>query len=293
MELGLFSVSYAGLWGQTRLDLPAFIDKAAGLGYQSVLLMAKRPHLSPLDADAECLRAVRAALQRNNLGLIGLACYNDILLRGPGEVPLEELQLAYIESASRLTAELGGKLVRIFTGYSHGHESYAAEYGRVLSFLAEAARLAGRHGVTLALQNHHDLAVGSELLEALLEEVNLPNLKAGFDAWSPFLRGEDLYVWGKRMASRTALTIVANYRRFPRYSYLPGLVNYRREEPDFVRATSMSAGEIDYPAFFRGLREGGFVGPVVYEMCSPLGGGAGVENLDAKAADFLAYMKAL
>jgi len=27
----LFSVSYAGLWGQTRLDLPEFIGKAGEL----------------------------------------------------------------------------------------------------------------------------------------------------------------------------------------------------------------------------------------------------------------------
>ena len=74
---------------------------------------------------------------------------------------------------------------------------------------------------------------------------------------------------------------------------VPGLINYRREETDFVRATSMSAGDIDYSAFFRGLREGGFDGPVVYEMCSPLIGGPSMENLDAKAADFLTYMKSL
>ena len=39
MELSLFSVSYAGLWGQARLDLPAFVAKAAELGY--------RPSCSP------------------------------------------------------------------------------------------------------------------------------------------------------------------------------------------------------------------------------------------------------
>ena len=45
----LFSVSYAGLWGQQTLDLEAFIRKAAKLGYSAVELMGKRPHLSVLD----------------------------------------------------------------------------------------------------------------------------------------------------------------------------------------------------------------------------------------------------
>ncbi|HOI56937.1 MAG TPA: hypothetical protein PLP01_16925, partial [Phycisphaerae bacterium] len=52
----LFSVSYAGLWGQVRLPLDAFIDKAAELGYDAVELMCKRPHLSPLDWDTRGLR---------------------------------------------------------------------------------------------------------------------------------------------------------------------------------------------------------------------------------------------
>ena len=61
MKLSLFSVSYAGLWGQHRLDLPAFIAKAAQLGYDAVMLMGKRPHLSPLDVTDEQLAAVKAS----------------------------------------------------------------------------------------------------------------------------------------------------------------------------------------------------------------------------------------
>ena len=34
----LFSVSYAGLWGQHALDLPAFLIRAAKLGYEAVML---------------------------------------------------------------------------------------------------------------------------------------------------------------------------------------------------------------------------------------------------------------
>ncbi len=45
----LFSVSYAGSWGQHRLDLPSFLRKAAALGYAAVEIGGKRPHLSPLD----------------------------------------------------------------------------------------------------------------------------------------------------------------------------------------------------------------------------------------------------
>ena len=37
----LHSVSYSGSWGQHFLTLEEFIDKAAGLGYDGVMLMAK------------------------------------------------------------------------------------------------------------------------------------------------------------------------------------------------------------------------------------------------------------
>lgn len=293
MQPGLFSVSYAGLWGQASLPVEDFIAKAAELGYPAVLLAAKRPHLSVLDADRALLGRVADALKRHGLSLIGLACYNDILMRGPAEVPVREMQLAYIDRVSEMAAELGGPLVRIFTGYSRGPDGYAAEWNQVVDFLGEAADRAARRGVTLAVQNHHDLAVETSSLELLLDELDRPNLKAGFDAWSPFLRGEDLYAAARRMAGRTAITIAANYRRYPRFSYVPALVNYRREETDIVRAVAMSEGEIDYKAFFRGLRDGGFAGPAIYEMCSPLAGGGGIANLDAKATDFLAYMKTL
>jgi hypothetical protein len=46
MKLGLFSVSYAGLWGQHVADLLAVIAKAAALGFDTVRPMGKRPHLS-------------------------------------------------------------------------------------------------------------------------------------------------------------------------------------------------------------------------------------------------------
>ena len=55
----LHSVSYAGLWGQAFLPVDAFVDKAAELGYEGVMLMAKRPHASMLDYSAQ-LPAVQA-----------------------------------------------------------------------------------------------------------------------------------------------------------------------------------------------------------------------------------------
>ncbi len=93
------------------------------------------------------------------------------------------------------------------------------------------------------------------------------------------------------MAPHTAITTNADYIRLPRYRYQPALVNYRREETDLVRAVKFGEGFIDYEAFFRGLKEGGFDGIANYEMCSPVRGGGTTENLDVFAAHYVEWMR--
>jgi sugar phosphate isomerase/epimerase len=150
---------------------------------------------------------------------------------------------------------------------------------------------AAAHGVTIAIQNHHDLALHTDALLELLAEIDRPNCKLGFDAWSPALRGEDLYDSAKRAAPHTVITTNADYIRVPRHRYRPELVNYEAVGPDWVRAVPFGTGFIDYSAFFKGLRDGGFNGHAVYEMCSPIRGGGALENLNASAAAYLKWMK--
>src|SRR5262249_23484735 len=145
-------------------------------------------------------------------------------------------------------------------------------------------------GVTLCVQNHHDLAVGYETLADLLAEVDQPNCQAAFDAWAPALHGADLAAGVKLLGKRIAHTTVADYVLRPRYHYRPRLVNYEPQTA-LVRAVPMGEGFIDYAAFFRALKEVGYNGYVAYEMCSPLRGGGSEANLDRCAKRFLAWMK--
>jgi sugar phosphate isomerase/epimerase len=290
MKRALFTVSYAGLWGQHTLDAPACVHKAAALGFDGVLFMGKAPHLFPLGlSDQEVVR-VQEALSQTGLQAVGVAGYTDFLLRAAAEVPVLDMQVAYIEGCCQLARKLGGSVVRLFTGYLSEDASRSAAWNRMVQVLRRCGDIAQGEDVVLAVQNHHDMAVGTEELELLLEEVGHPAVRAGFDAWSPFLRGEDLAVVSRQMGPRTAMTIAANYKLYPRYTYHPGLVNYSREYPDMVRAALMSEGAIDYRAFLGGLQASGFDGWVVYEMCSPLKGGGSEANLDRHAADFITWM---
>lgn len=74
------------------------------------------------------------------------------------------------------------------------------------------------------------------------------------------------------MAPHAVITTNAGYVRLPRFRYQPAAVNYQPAAPDLVRAVKFGQGFIDYPAFFQGLKEGGFDGLANYEMCSPIRG---------------------
>jgi sugar phosphate isomerase/epimerase len=290
----LFSISYAGLWGQSALGLTEFIAHAGKLGYAAVMIAGKRPHLSPLDATPDHIEAVRKALVAAGVKCAVLGAYTNLAkpaLAGC-EVPLVEFQIAYVESLARIGSALGASVIRIFTAYETACEDPQAQWRTCVSAIREMCDRAAAHGVTIAIQNHHDVGVHTEALLEMLADIGRPNCKLGFDAWSPALRGEALYEAAKRAAPHTALTTNADYIRVPRHRYRPELVNYEQHEPDWVRAVPFGTGFIDYTAFFQGLRDGGFDGLATYEMCSPLRGGGSIENLDACARVYLDWMKA-
>jgi sugar phosphate isomerase/epimerase len=53
----------------------------------------------------------------------------------------------------------------------------------------------------------------------------------------------------------------------------------------------MGQGIIDYDTWFKTLKEIGYQGWIVYELCEVLEGGGSIENLDDAARTFLEYMK--
>jgi len=292
MKTALHSVSYAGVWpGQARLGLDDFLARAKALGYDAVMLMAKRPHLSPLDHDADARARLRGRLDDLGLRVACLAGYTDFTagLDRP-EIPAREFQLLYLDALCRLARDLGCGLVRVFTGYDTDAANYDQQWGLVVAALKEAARRATPFGVTLAVQNHHDLAGHWKSLLDLLGDIDEPNCRAAFDAWTPALHGDDLAEAARAMMPYLVHTTVADYVRRPRFRYQPQLVNFQCET-DAIRAVPMGDGFIDYATFFRVLREAGYGGYVAYEMCSPLRGGGGEDNLDRAARRFLEYMR--
>jgi sugar phosphate isomerase/epimerase len=291
----LFSVSYAGSWGQHRLSVEEFLRKAGALGYPAVELAGKRPHLSMLDYKTpESVASIRKAAQLAGVEIATIAGYTDFTAgRESPEVPQQEIQLAYVRHLAQLAGWLGAKIVRVFSGYMTTEDRLASDWECVVASLREAAYIAGEYGIVLGLQNHHDLGVTADSFAELLADVSHPNLKAMFDPWSVALTGGDLHRAARQMAPYMVQTTLADYVQIERFAYRSALVNYERLTPSWARAVPLGDGFIDFAAFFAGLREGGFDGYVAYEMCSPLRGGGSEPNLDAAATKSLSLIRQL
>jgi sugar phosphate isomerase/epimerase len=290
----LHSVSYAGVWhGQTCLALEQFVDKAAELGYSGVMLMAKRPHLSVLDYGSGRLAPLRKLLEARGLQCSVIAGYNNFTADlEHGDIPHREIQIQHVTELARMAQELEAPVVRIFTGYESPSAGYAALWQIVVDAIGECARRAAGYGVTIGVQNHHDVAAHPEAQLDLVQAVGEANCKAIFDAWAPALHGADIIEAARRMAPVTCHTTVADYQLRPRFRYHAGIVNYEQQAP-WVQAVPVGEGFIDYAGFLKAMRAGGYRGPVAYEMCSPLIGGGAVSNLDSYARRFLEFIRTL
>ncbi len=287
----LHSVSYSGSWGQHFLPLELFIDKAAELGFDGVMLMAKRPHLSVLDWNDDLQSRLRARLEKHGVHMACIAGYTNFTADlEHADIPHREMQIRHVTELARIAHALGGRLVRVFTGYESAAVAPQAQWKLVVDSLRECARRAADFAVTIGVQNHHDIACGVDSLHDLIGEIDQPNCRAMFDAWAPALHGEDIAAAAVKMAKLSVHTTVANYQLRPRYRYVPALVNYEKLTPS-VQAVAIDEGFIDYTAFLGALERSGYNGSVAYEMCSPLAGGGSVENLDRSARKFVDFMR--
>ncbi len=291
----LHSVSYMGIWrGQATLTVDEFLLKAKELGYDGVMLAAKRPHVSVLDYDESARQKLKARISELGLDLVCLAGYCDFTAGvDKAGIPNVEIQAAYIGELARLARDLGTGMVRVYTGYERPGVPYDKQYALVVEGLQIAGKLAARYGVTLAIQNHHDIALHHDAMKWLLDEINLPNVKAAFDCWSPTLEGltsEEIREAIYTMKPYIVHTTTADYKELPRYTYELNHTNYIRQESQ-MRAVPIGEGFLDYRTFINTLKEIGYQGYITYEMCEVLEGGGSVQNLDKAAKTFLEYVK--
>jgi sugar phosphate isomerase/epimerase len=291
----LHSVGYSGAWrGQAVLTVDEFLLKAKELGFDGVMLGAKQPHVSLIEYDDAARKKLRDRINELGLELVCIAGYNDFTAGvDRSGIPNVEIQAIYIGELAHLARDLGTKMVRVFTGYERPGIPYDQQYAMVVEGLKMAGKIAAQYGITLIVQNHHDIAVHHDAMKWLLDEVNLPNVKAAFDCWSPTMEGlssEEIKKAIYTMKPYILHTTTADYEKLPRFRYESEQVNYVPLLPE-NRLVPIGEGYLDYKTFINTLKEIGYQGYIAYEMCAELKGGGSIENLDNAARTFLEYVK--
>ncbi|MFQ6044049.1 MAG: sugar phosphate isomerase/epimerase family protein, partial [Candidatus Poribacteria bacterium] len=208
MKIGLYSITYLGLWYRGEaLTLEELIQRAKEYGYEGVEIDGKRPHGNPLDMPKNRCKEILAFAESEGIEIYAVAANNDFSSPIPEH---RECQLVYMRNLIRMTADLGAKLLRVFLAWpgvtrhpqvgrytisrriwQETHKDFSEEevWAWCREGLAESACYAGDFGVTLALQNHAPVIKEYQDVLRMVREVGSPHLKVCLDA--PLLRQKD------------------------------------------------------------------------------------------------------
>ncbi len=294
MKLTLHSVSYSGTWGgQTALTLKDFIKKAASLGYDSIELAGKRPHASPLDLKKSDRQEIRSMIHDYGLTLTCVASYHDFAaFYEHKDMAMMEKELVYMNSILTLTHDLGGSLVRTYTGYSKRDVPYRTQWDATVSGIRESVRMAAEYGITIGVQNHSCIASDPDSLLDLMAEISGKNVGVVLDA--PFIEnhGKTLRETVFKFKGRIIHSHLTDFIRRDKYKYISETVTHEQDGLEMI-AVPIGRGSIDYETFIKALNDTGFTGALSYEMCSPLVGGGSEQNLDNCAIESLNYVKGI
>jgi sugar phosphate isomerase/epimerase len=291
IKLALHSVSYSGTWGgQTVLPIEKIIPKAKEFGYDGIELVAKRPHLSPLDYDEARCKGVRDLVEKNQLEIAALAGYNDF---ANPQADKREKELYVLKAIIEMARYLGVKVVRCFAsgmGTMYADASFDQQWIWVREGLKEAAECAAKNEVILGLQNHSPLMSSYLNVLDMVQEVGSDHLKVTLDA--PLL-AEVREPVEKAVDDVGSLMVHSHTSDFSRrpgpVTRVPGGVIL----PEGWRAVPLGEGVVDLKGFVKKLKEVGYDGYLSYEICGPVRGGGGEENLDKFSKEALKYMRGL
>ena len=76
MKIGLYSISYLGIWyAGPALSFEQFVKQAKACGYAGIELDGKRPHGNPMDLDQRARERMRTILEREGMEIPCVAAY--------------------------------------------------------------------------------------------------------------------------------------------------------------------------------------------------------------------------
>ena len=182
MKIAVSAWSLQKLLFKDKMNIFEFLDFAFEQGVDGVELLDcfwKTP---------KQIQEVKKKVDGNNWDI---ACYsigNDFVTLDDSEL---EGQIIAVKQGIDVAADLGTKLLRVFSGNSKQGISYDQGMEKILKGFKECAPYAEEKGITMVLENHGLFAGKSDQVLAILEEVGSPNLKANADTGNFLLVLED------------------------------------------------------------------------------------------------------
>ena len=115
MKIGLYSITYLGIWYQGEpLSLPQMISRAKKYGYDGIEIDGKRPHGNPLDWPTARCRELRSRAAGEGIDIYAVAANNDFSNPAP---EVREAQICYLRELIRMTADFGAANLRVFLAW--------------------------------------------------------------------------------------------------------------------------------------------------------------------------------
>ena len=282
MKIGLYSITYLGLWYRGEaLTLPEIIKTAKEFGYDGIEIDGKRPHGNPLDWPKARCRELRSQAEGEGIEILAVAANNDFASPVP---ELREAQICLMRELIRMTADFGARNLRVFLSWwgvtRHPQvATYAITEGlwpvihkgftksEIWSWcreaLVECARYAGDYGVKLALQNHPPLIYDHNDVLRMVNEVDSPHLQVCLDA--PLMKDKSaaaIEAAAKAVGSRQIL------------SHFGG--EFERLDDGRIKGFERHDGVVGqetfqyYTDFVRAMSGIGYRGAISYELCHEL-----------------------
>ena len=281
MKIGLYSVTYRGVWYRGEaVDLFSLIRLAKQQGWEGVELDAERPHAAPMDLSQDDRKRLRDLAGEQGIEICAVSPNCDL----SSPVPVQrETMISYTRDCIKLAHDLGSPICKIFAawrgitihdGLATYDETYSYnQYGFwkgdrrrfVVDAMRELCKVAEDHGITLAMQNHGPDVVNryQEVLE-MIAEIGSPGFKGCMDI--NIEPEADSPEHARRMAEESGALKV--------HSHMNG---------EFARRTDgtvelVGGGYFDnkfwgrqvaYPAYVDALVAKGYQGYMDWEFCHP------------------------
>lgn len=328
MKIGLYSITYRGVWYRGEaLELTEMMRLAKKQGWEGVELDTDRPHLAPMDYSPDERRRLRDLAGELDLPICAVSPNCDL----SSPVPCQrEAMIFYVRECIKMAHELGAPICKVFAawrgvtlrdGLASYEETYAPKntylpdwakrkWDFVRDSLVELCRAAEDYGVTIAMQNHGPDVIQyyKDVLE-MIRQVDSPAFKACMDLCNEDMAAE--YVCCHSSSEEAVATgqdcnsaewarqIVAETGPLQVHSHFNG--EFARDADgrlELTRDPFYKDRMVNYPAYVDALVQAGFQGYMNWEFCHPTptnaqGEREGIEYVHRQTEMALEYMKML